>query len=197
VQTWYGTVVAQLRAVRSLPGILLLASLGCQGAISDPVARGDNEGPPPIIEEEGLPFGISKSSTQLLPFDVRLNRVAAVVGLEPSDPLFDELRRNRIALGDYDHAAGVLPDSSWSAGRISLWTRLMRPICASPQMSSRYPNLPDDLDELIRVAYGREPEVNEVEDVGAILFEAELATPEAEYESVCLAVLGSAELQFK
>lgn len=180
--------------MRLLPGLILLGSLGCQGAISDP-ARGV-EGPPPILQEEGIPFAISKGSAELLPFDVRLNRVASVVGVEPSDPLFDDLRQNRIALGDYDHASGVLPDSSWTASRISLWTRLMRPICASPQMTARYPNLPDDLDELIRVAYGREPEVGEVEDVAAILFDTALE-PTAEHETICLAVLGSTELQFK
>lgn len=181
--------------MRSLPGIILLVSLGCQGSIHDP-AVGVYE-PPPIIEEDGLPFAISKAAPELLPFDVRLNRVATIVGLSPTDPLFDDLRRNRIALGDYDHAAGVLPDSTWSASRMALWTRLMRPICASPQMTAMYPNLPDDLDELIRVAYGREPEVGEVEDVGQVLFETPLPSAAVEYETVCLAVLGSAELQFK
>lgn len=184
--------------MRSLPGIILLVSLGCQGSIHDP-AVGIYEPPPPIITEDGLPFAISKAAPELLPFDVRLNRVASILGLEPSDPLFDDLRRNRIALGDYDHATGVLPDSTWSASRIALWTRLMRPICAAPQMTTLYPNLPDDLDELIRVAYGREPEVGEVEDVAAILVGTSppLASTAVEYETVCLAVLGSAELQFK
>lgn len=183
--------------------LVALAGAGCQGVVGDQGGfgggAGGGPGGPGSLEEptaEPPPFQLDRATPQLLPLHVRIQRVATVLGVTTDDALFAEIRRQRIALGDYDHAAQVLPDPTWNASRIALWARLMRPICASDAMTARYPSLPADLPALVEAAYGREAEADEIADMQSVI--GAMALDEAaRYETFCLAVLGSAEMNLQ
>jgi hypothetical protein len=187
----------RLRAL--VPASLLLAShlLACDGVVLDGAARpGDpgtlptEPGPGEIAEDD--PFALDRESPRLLPFETRLARVAAVAGVETSDPLLAPMRDQAISLGGYDHSRGILPDSSWSASRIAAWIRVLRPICASDEMLARYPALPAeaDLDALVSAAWGRPATAD---DRAAITDAIRDLPPDAQRESACLAVLSAGE----
>ena len=141
-------------------------------------------------------FGIDDSQPALLPIDMRLRRLAGALGLPVEDPLFDGVRSARIALGGYDHAQGVLPDGLWIASRMASWVRVLRPICSSAPMRDRYPALPEALPALIRAAWGRPAQAQDLAD-----FEEELATSALaetdQYEATCLAVFSAAEFVYQ
>lgn len=128
----------------------------------------------------------------LLPFDVRLEKVARVAGVTPDDPILADLRKRRFDLGDHDYSAGLKPDLTWSASRITTWVKALKPVCASPAMRERYPALPEHLDALVLAAWGRE--VTE-EDRVAIdeAVAASALDSESQYQVVCLAVLSALE----
>ena len=60
---------------------------------------------------------------QLLPFEVRLKRLAAAVELPANDAVFSALRARATDLGAHDFANGVAPDLAWTAGRIATCPR--------------------------------------------------------------------------
>ena len=176
---------------RSLP-VLLATLLACQGKIGD---RGEvSDGQPTPAEEFEPAFTTQDTQPQLLPFWVRMERVAAVVERPLDDPMFEELKANRLGLGDYDYASGVKPDRMWSPARMTLWAKSLRPVCASEAMHALYPDLatePDQVVALASAAWGRPVTMEELS------FEApSLASlPQANrYEVLCLSVLSSAEL---
>jgi hypothetical protein len=166
----------------------------------DPGAPGDgapDDGTAPPAEPPWEPgFGIDDSQPALLPIDMRLRRLAGAIGLPVADPLFDGVRDARIALGGYDHAQGVLPDGLWIASRMASWVRVLRPICTSAPMRERYPALPEALPALIRAAWGR---AAQAEDLAA--FEEEIAASglaaAEQYEALCLAVFSAAEFVYQ
>ncbi len=178
---------------------LLLGSLlaGCDGVVLDGAARPTapdvmREPEPGEIAVDD-PFALDHETPRLLPFETRLARVAAVAGVEPGDPLLAPMREQAIALGGYDHSRGILPDSSWSASRISAWIRALRPVCTSEAMQARYPTLPaaDDLDALIQAAWGR---AATDADRTAITSSLSGLEPDAQRETACLAVLSASEM---
>lgn len=177
--------------------VLLLASLlvACDGVVLDGAARPTPDVPvdpaPGTIDPDD-PFALDRESPRLLPFETRLARVAAVAGVETSDPLLAPMRDQAIALGGYDHSRGILPDSSWSASRIAAWVRVLRPICGSDEMLARYPELPaaGDLDALVAAAWGRAA----TEDDRVAITSALSGLPaDAQRESACLVVLSAGE----
>ncbi|MCA9600449.1 MAG: hypothetical protein KC417_00410 [Myxococcales bacterium] len=184
-----------LRAVLCAVG---LALCGCHGAVEGSAGP---QGAAGDADRNGAassaPFALSDEAAKLLPFDVRLAKVAAVVGVPTSDPVFDAMRERRLALGDYDHAVGVLPDSQWSASRMAEWVRVLRPICQSDAFKLKSPNLPAGLDTLIAAAYGRDATSQDREDVELGLggpTGTTALTAEQEHELTCLSVLSSAEM---
>jgi hypothetical protein len=163
----------------SLTGGRTAPENGPSGSADDP------EAPAP----EGA-FAYSGEAT-LLPFDVRLAKVARVAGVDRADPVLDPIRARRLDLGDHDYAAGVKPDNTWNAARIGTWVKTLKPVCASAQMKARYAALPEQLDALILVAYGREATD---EDRSAIEEALGTALDSASaYQVTCLAVLTSLE----
>jgi hypothetical protein len=128
----------------------------------------------------------------LLPFAVRLQKVANVVGVATSDPLLQPLRDASGSLGGYDFANSRKPDYTWTALRISDWVRAVKPVCASPQMHGRFAALPDALPALIDAAYGRTaiPDDRAAIDTGMTGLTLDDA---ARYEAICLSVLSSLE----
>jgi hypothetical protein len=172
---------------------------GASGSTGEPAAPGGavSGGTAAPADPAWKPgFGIDDSQPALLPIDMRLRRLAAALGLPVEDPLFDGVRSARIALGGYDHAQGVLPDGLWIASRMASWVRVLRPICSSAPMRERYPGLPEALPALIRAAWGRPAQAQDLAD-----FEEELATSalaEADqYEATCLAVFSAAEFVYQ
>lgn len=170
---------------------MLLAA--CQGQIGggdegslDPTSN-------PVPEGFEPAFAVPDQQLQLLPFWVRLERVAHVIGRSSDDPILDVLNANHLALGDYDYSSGVKPDRMWSPSRMTLWAKSLKPVCASEPMKSFYPNLAEDPVEaaaLASDAWGRDVAPEELDLSGTTLnglVDAE------KYEAVCLAVLSAAE----
>lgn len=136
-------------------------------------------------------FSLPREYAQLLPFHVRINKLSSIAGLPSNDPSFDAVWRNRYALGDHNFGQGIGADLTWSAAKMSTWVKSVKPICASEAMKSRFPALPEDLNEFAIAAYGREVTQEDLELVETAV---ELSpVPEQRYEAVCLAILSSME----
>lgn len=136
-------------------------------------------------------FAVPADNILVLPFSVRLQKVAAVVGVPVADPLMNSLRENRASLGDYDFANNLQPDKTWTALKVADWVRAIKPICASPQMRARYSALPEKLPALIEAAYGRAATADDTMAVNVST--AGLPTSAARYDTICLAMLSSLE----
>jgi hypothetical protein len=150
----------------------------------------------PVNPETGAPlppaFVISRDNSQLLPFHIRLSKLQRVTGLTQDDPAFGEIMRNRYALGDHNYGQGIGADLSWSAAKMSTWVRALKPVCASEAMLTRYPALPEHLNELVISAFGREVTEDDLAIVEDALAQGNV--PEAQrYETTCLAILTSME----
>lgn len=146
--------------------------------------------PAPIAPPNG--FTVPAQAPQLLPFSVRLQRVAAVAGVPTSDPLLAALRANRTELGDHDYANSVKTDLGWTALKMSVWVRSVQPVCQSDAMRRRYADLPANLPQLVEAAFGRAATAQDTADVQASLNGLTLS-PAARYQTLCLAVLSSME----
>lgn len=184
---------------------------GCTGQIAGPPAGPDGPGATPGPSDPGDPddpsepgvrppqndgpdLALDTASPRLLPFEVRLARVASVLGVDAGADILSGVRRARIALGDYDHSRGILPDGQWSATRMVTWMSAMRPLCESQQMRGQFPSLPGDLQGLASAAWGRTADPGEL----TILEEETASLGEQErYAALCVAVLSSAEFVFQ
>jgi hypothetical protein len=142
------------------------------------------------------PFGVRVGEPELLPFDVRVRRVANVLGVPVASPIFTDMQTRRVQLGDYDHAKGALPDNLWLARRMSTWADALTPVCASEEMLALFPRLPDDVSKLIKAAWGREATVEELAEIDAAITAAALPPVES-YEATCMAVFTAAEFVFR
>jgi hypothetical protein len=92
---------------------------------------------------------------QLLPFEVRLKRLAAAVELPVTDPVFDALRSRATDLGAHDFANGVAPDLAWTGRRLSVWIEGLAPVCADPRVRTRYADWAASLEGFSLRAWGR------------------------------------------
>ncbi|MFT5357067.1 MAG: hypothetical protein ACI9KE_004297 [Polyangiales bacterium] len=139
-------------------------------------------------------FESSREAVTLLPFDVRLRRVADAAGVPPEDPILSELRGARLELGAHDYAAGVPPDLSWSARRMTRWARALRPVCESTSFRTRYPVLRDSMEDFTLAAYGRRATPEDYDAFDAAMAGAEDLSEDAAYRAMCIALLSSTEL---
>lgn len=185
---------------------LLFSFAACDGEIAHPDPIDGPVGPSTPVVETPKPTEVERASSvplpkgfevpeqpmQLLPFKVRLSKLQSVVGAPASDPMFDQLVMARSVLGDYDFAAGVAPDTSWTALRISQWVTAIKPVCGSAQMKLKYPELPGNLGALLEAAYGRAATSEDRAGYEQALMGLTLSANER-YEGICLAVLSSAE----
>lgn len=180
--------------------LLTLAAFGCEGTINllevDPetgetkdVDATSGEG-----EDEELPppFELSRESVQLLPFHVRIAKLARVTGVGEDAPIFDDLMAARYDLGDHNYAQGIGPNLQWNASKMALWVESIRPVCQSDAMRQRYPFLPEHLNEMLEAAYGREATQDDLVAYEDVLADTQISEEER-YEAVCLAVLTSTE----
>ncbi len=168
-------------------------TVACDGAIGDaPDAPLDAEAErDPSLDLNVPAFAQPAVQVRLLPFSVRLAKVSAVVGKPSTDPMFSELLRRRYQLGDYDFANGIVADNQWSASRMTNWVDALKPVCASADMVTRFPDLAGrDLDAFHKSATGRTLTQDEL----VVFGEALLGLTGAERDTTtCLAVLSSLE----
>lgn len=146
---------------------------------------------------QAAPFSVRIGEPELLPFDVRVRRIANTLGVPISNPMFGEMLRKNIQLGDYDHAAGALPDNLWLARRLSTWADALTPVCGSSEMKTLFPALPDNVAQLIKAAWGRNATDEEVSEIKTAVSEAALPDAALSYEATCMAVFTAAEFVFR
>lgn len=162
---------------------------GSNGQPGSGPSSGNGTGNKPAVKPGD--FQVPAENIQILPFSVRLQKVAAVVGVPVSDPLMNSLRDNRVSLGDYDFANSRQPDKTWTALKVADWVRAIKPICASSQMRARYSALPEKLPQFIEAAYGRSATPD---DTAAVTSSAMgLMADASRYDTICLAMLSSLE----
>ena len=138
------------------------------------------------------PFEVPKHEVRLLPYDVRMNNLAALLAVESDHFLFDELHTRRTLLGDHDYANGVPPDLSWNANKMGVWLKGLKPVCSSALWIQRYPNLRLDPAPLLRKVLAREPDTAELQAY-AVLATSATSTTRAD-ELTCLAEIGRAHV---
>jgi hypothetical protein len=127
---------------------------------------------------------------QLLPFEVRMKRLAAAVELPANDAVFAALRARATDLGAHDFANGVAPDLAWTAGRIATWVEAVLPVCADARVRSRYANWSTSLGAFALKAWGRAA----TNDDRAELVPAQGLTDAEAWRATCVSLLSSAEL---
>lgn len=152
--------------------------------------------PTPSAKPATVPFKVKNTDPELVPFEMRQRRIANALGVTVDHPMFADMNKNSLKLGDYDYANGALPDGSWNANRISAWISALKPICNSPEMKAKYPALPENLPTLIRAAWGHVPSAEDTADFQNAI--AAVSTdPAVVYESTCMAVFSAAEFVYR
>jgi len=143
----------------------------------------------PIPEDEPPGFEVPASEVELLPFHVRMQNLAAVTGQKLDHAMFLELWERRYALGDHDYSQLVAPDLKWSPERMEGWVRGIKPVCDDPAFQAKYPDLATDPSKLIREAFARDANAEEI----AAYTEVTVGQLDGagRYRMVCLAVLTS------
>jgi hypothetical protein len=202
----------------SVPVLALFsfASLGCTG-IFDGQTHNDRQGAnpsgnpptpgaggtgsttsntPTVAKPAEVPFKVRNTEPELVPFEMRLRRIANTLGVAIDHPMFADMNKNSLKLGDYDYANGALPDGSWNANRIAAWLLALKPVCNSPEMKAKYPTLPGSLPGLIRAAWGHVPSADDTADFQNAIA-ATGADADVNYESTCMAVFTAAEFVYR
>lgn len=171
------------------------------GAVIDP-GDGADAGPKPSsadsarppepgnVDKPSVAFVAPSDSLQLLPFDVRLTKLANVLGVTTDDAVFAEMRAQRRDLGGYDYAQGIAPDLSWSAKRIAGWIKALRPVCDGAAMKGRYPTITGEVDELVMRAHGRRASDDDRSDLAGVPTSLDGA---GRYRAMCIGFLSSTE----
>ena len=195
--------------------VCALLSVACTGIFdgqthSDPSSKDPSQNPaatsggtgstttntPTTTTPAGAPFKVRNTEPELVPFDMRVRRIATAIGVPVDHPMFADMYKNSLKLGDYDYANGALPDGSWNANRIAAWLNALKPVCNSSEMKAKYPALPDDLPALIRAAWGHVPSADDTADFQNAITESG-GTPAVNYESTCMAVFTAAEFVYR
>lgn len=178
-------------------------SSGCMGSGEFTGVEGETSGTPlpgtPNIDPTtGLPaaapgtYEFRRDQLSVLPFRIRLAKVANVLGVTTDHPALEQLRVNHLELGDHNFAGGIAPDKTWTASRVSNWVKALRPVCNSAEMKALYPSFTDKLDDFTLAAFGR---YASPDDLAAVqdATTAFAADPASGHLTVCLAFLASAE----
>lgn len=164
--------------------------------IIPPTTGSGSGGTAPGSTTAATPFKVRNTEPELIPFEMRLRRIASALGVDANSPMFTDMHTNSLRLGDYDFANGALPDSSWNANRISAWVNALKPVCASAEMKAKYPELPTHLPQLIRAAWGHAPSAEDTAEFAAAITESGLDAAVA-YETTCMAVFSAAEFVYR
>lgn len=183
----------------------LLVTAGCEANVSvaqktpapTPPSGPSAPEPPgaerPVVRVPSEPaFDPTTDSVRMLPFRVRLQKLADVVGVPVDAPMFDRLRELRLDLGDYDFAKGVSPDLSWTSRKMALWIDGLLPVCDSAEMKQRYPDWEDALPSFVLRAHGRPLQPDDSAIVQQALTEAPIPAA-LQHRTLCVGLLSSAE----
>ena len=183
-----------LARVRVRLSVVLALALGCEGTVGEvplaPQPPAQPVEPAPIVVERPKVV-LPAPQLKLLPFDVRLARTAAGVGVPVSDALFDAARAQRLALGAHDFANGTSPDLAWNAQRIATWVEVMLPVCRDTRVRSHLGALDlAGVDRFASEGWGRAATADDVTDLTSTL-----AVPGDDgWVTSCLALVSSTEL---
>lgn len=150
-----------------------------------------DELPPRLPHPDPVPpgFEVPSSEVELLPFHVRMQNLSSVTGQKLDHPMFLELWERRYALGDHDYSQLVAPDLKWSPERMEGWVRGIKPVCDDPAFQAKYPDLATDPTKLVREAFARDPEPEELAAFSEVT--SGQVDGAGRYRMVCLAVLTS------
>ena len=155
---------------------------------------GDDAGddtPEPTDPPPDDPFQIPVDEVELLPFHVRAQNLVTLSGQTADHAMFTELYARRYQLGDHDYANGIAPDLRWSSQKMETWVVALKPICNDPAFQAMYPTLVNDPAPLVRAAFARDP--NSEELLAFTEVQAGITDTSLRYRMVCLAVLTSLE----
>jgi hypothetical protein len=129
-------------------------------------------------------------STDPLPFQTRFAKISRLPNT-PASIALDPLRGNRILLGDYDFAAGIVPKFSWEASDIKNWQEAVLPVCASNETKTKYP-WPAGMPNFLMATVGRAPSAVESQILSEIDALAGISAGE-KFEIFCLTTVSSME----
>ncbi len=176
--------------------LLFVCSAACVGTVSEPTAPA----PPlaPVTPVEPAPIVVERpkvtlpvTPVKLLPFDVRLSRTAAAVGVPVTDPLFDAARAKRLELGAHDFANGTAPDLQWNAQRMAVWVEAMLPVCRDSRVRSHLGALDQaGVQKFAAAGWGRDATAADLADLAGPLAVA----GDDGWVATCLVLVSSAEL---
>ncbi|MDX2014748.1 MAG: hypothetical protein SFW67_31410 [Myxococcaceae bacterium] len=187
-------------AARSFLLAMVLLS-GCEAEVSAPVPAVPAAGAPMPVAPTEPPVTVVPAPTrssvelpperlQLLPFEVRLKRLAAAVELPVADPAFDALRSRATDLGAHDFANGVAPDLAWTGRRLSVWIEGLAPICSDSRVRTRLADWAASMPQFALRAWGRP---STPEDVAELVTGGGLSAADA-WRANCVVLLSGVEL---
>jgi hypothetical protein len=128
---------------------------------------------------------------KLLPFEVRLARIAAALGLPASDRAFDAARAERLALGAHDFVNGTVPDLHWNSQRMAAWVQAMLPVCRDARVRAYLGDWKQGgLEKFVTGAFGRAATPDDLTDLSAGL----AVSGDDGWVTTCLALVSSAEV---
>lgn len=187
--------------------VLLLA--GCIGTVSEmsrttdqaaaggdggqkPPNPGPNPTPTPGPEAGDRPtVTLPLVPLKLLPFDVRLRRVADAVGVPVNDKVFDAAREERLALGAHDFANGTVPDPTWNSQRMATWMTAMLPVCRDSRVRTYLGDWKKGgVEKFVQGAFGRAYAASDLDDLSAVTG----LTGDDGWVVTCLSLVSSAEV---
>jgi hypothetical protein len=172
--------------MRSAPLLaLLLAGCGSEPDAAGPLTQ---RAPERVARPQvRLPLAPLK----LLPFDVRLQRIAPAVGLAASDRVFDAARAERLALGAHDFVNGTVPDLHWNSQRMATWIAVMVPVCRDSRVRAYLGDWKQGgVEKFMAGALGRASTADDLADLSAAL----AVSGDDGWIATCLTLVSSAEV---
>jgi hypothetical protein len=188
-----------LAAGRYLLGLGAMFSLllaGCEGiAANFSSSSGGGSGgsggggPEQMIERPSVT--LPSAHLKLLPFDVRLRRVADAVGVPLDDKVFDTAQKNRLALGAHDFANGTAPDLIWNSQRMATWMEAMLPVCRDTRVRSKLGDWKQGgVEKFVQAALGRASTADDLDALSSAL----AVTGDDGWVLTCVTLASSAEV---
>jgi len=173
--------------------LLLAVCSACVGEVSEvakPEAPVTPVEPAPVVVDRPK-VTLPSAPLKLLPFDVRLARTAAAVGVPLTDALFDAARAKRLELGAHDFANGTAPDLQWNAQRMAVWVEVMLPVCRDARVRSHLGALDlAGVQKFAAAGWGRDATATDLADLNGTLGIA----GDDGWVATCLVLVSSAEL---
>lgn len=194
--TWQNVLLASALALSGCMGTALdfpsnVAGGGSGGTGGSGGGNSPNPNPGTNDPTERPVVVLPTAQVKLLPFDVRLRRIADGVGIAVSDKVFDTARASKFALGAHDFANGTSPDLSWNTQRMSVWIEAMLPVCRDSRVKTKLGDWKQGgVDKFIQSAFGRAAVAGDTDDLAPVL----AISGDDGWLLGCLALVSSAEV---